>query len=142
MESKKETMYTHKLDKVNVPHHLAKLLMEQYMFAVIDGKCHCQKTRLCTTGSYRYDKIAVAKSTAVGKFHLSGWKFYRKLHFRHTNRIAALYPNIKNSRTFILWISLPSSFCAFILCCGCDGLSCSISISKEIFATALNYRAH
>ena len=24
-------------------------------------KCHCQKTRLCTTGSYRYDKIAVAK---------------------------------------------------------------------------------
>ena len=65
-------------------------------------KCHCQKTRLCTTGSYRYDKIAVAKSTAVGKFHLSGWKFYRKLHFRHTNRIAALYPNIKNSRTFIL----------------------------------------
>lgn len=38
MESKKETMYTHKLDKVNVPHHLAKLLMEQYMFAVIDGK--------------------------------------------------------------------------------------------------------
>ena len=65
-------------------------------------KCHCQKTRLCTTGSYRYDKIAVAKSTAVGKFHLFGWKFYRKLHFRHTNRIAALYPNIKNSRTFIL----------------------------------------
>ena len=38
----------------------------------------------------------------MGKFHLSGWKFYRKLHFRHTNRIAALYPNIKNSRTFIL----------------------------------------
>ena len=32
----------------------------------------------------------------------AGWKFYRKLHFRHTNRIAALYPNIKNSRTFIL----------------------------------------
>lgn len=38
MEPKKETMYTQKLDKVNVPHHLAKLLMEQYTFAVIDGK--------------------------------------------------------------------------------------------------------
>ena len=24
-------------------------------------KCHCQKTRLCTTGSYRYDKIAVCE---------------------------------------------------------------------------------
>ena len=37
METTKETVYTHKLDKANVPHRLAKLLMEKYAIAVIEG---------------------------------------------------------------------------------------------------------
>lgn len=37
METTKETVYTHKLDKANVPHRLAKLLMEKYAIAAIEG---------------------------------------------------------------------------------------------------------
>ena len=73
-------------------------------------KCHCQKTRLCTTGSYRYDKNCSCEKYSSRKVSSIWLEVLQELHFRHTNRIAALYPNIKNSRTSYFEYHFPVLF--------------------------------